>query len=177
MLNAALRKRAAHVVDLRDAETIDVLGPTIQFLTPPGPSDDDPCVMRGTIPAGAPVPLHSHRDPETFFMISGEVEGLTETDDGFEWVRIKPGNVFHVPGGAKHAFRNVGDKPAVSLIATTSRMARFFKEIAGPPVGPAPMPPSAETLRHFTETAERFGYWNATPEENAEVGLILPPPA
>jgi hypothetical protein len=65
MLDKA-RTRVAHLVDLRDAETIDVLGPTIQFLTPPGPSDDDPCVMRGIIPPGVPVPLHSHRDPETF---------------------------------------------------------------------------------------------------------------
>jgi len=26
-------------------------------------------------------------------------------------------------------------------------------------------------------TAERYGYWNATPEENAEVGIFLSPPA
>ena len=169
-------KRAAHLVDLRDTETIDVLGPTIQFLTPPGQGNDDPCVMRGIIPPDVPVPLHSHHDPETFFMVSGELEGLTEADGGFEWVRIRPGNVFHVPGDAKHAFRNVGDRPAVSLITATSRMARFFKEI-GRPVSLAPMPPSAEVLRHFMETAARFGYWNATSEENAEVGIVLPPPA
>jgi hypothetical protein len=30
-----------------------------------------------------------------------------------------------------------------------------------------------EELRRFHETAERYGYWNATPEENAAVGIVL----
>jgi hypothetical protein len=37
---------------------LDVMGPTIEFLVPP--ADGEPCVMRGTIPSGAAVPLHSH---------------------------------------------------------------------------------------------------------------------
>jgi hypothetical protein len=37
-------------------------------------------------------------------------------------------------------------------------------------------PPSAEAIERFLATAERYGYWNATPEENAEVGLALPAP-
>ena len=38
-------------------------GATIDFLTPV--EDGAPCLMRGTIPAGGVVPLHSHADPET----------------------------------------------------------------------------------------------------------------
>ena len=35
-----------------------------------------------------------------------------------------------------------------------------------PRCGPPPVPDE-----RFLATAERYGYWNATPEENAEVGL------
>lgn len=164
--------RVAHIVDLATAETIDVLGPTVQFLTPP---EEDPCVMRGMLPPDAIVPLHSHPDPETFVVLSGELEGLAHAADRFTWVRIRAGDVFHVPGGTKHAFRNRSDAPAVMILVSTSKIGRFFREIATSIVPGAPDgPPSGETLRHFLETAKRYGYWNATPEENAEAGLSLP---
>jgi quercetin dioxygenase-like cupin family protein len=154
------------IVDARSTETFDVLGPTIEFLTRPGATEDEPCVMRGTIPAGVAVPLHSHPDPETFVVLSGEVEGLVPSRDGMRWVRIGPGGVFHVPGDRKHAFRNGRHDPAVMIVVSTTRIGLFFREVAGPP--------SPETIEHFLRTADRYGYWNATPEENAEVGIRLP---
>jgi hypothetical protein len=36
-----------------------------------------------------------------------------------------------------------------------------------------PARPSAEEMRHFQEIAKRYGFWNATAEENTEVGLCL----
>jgi quercetin dioxygenase-like cupin family protein len=50
--------------------------------------------------------MHAHPDPETFVHLSGGLEGLRESEDGFRWTPIRPGEVFHVPSGAKHAFRN-----------------------------------------------------------------------
>jgi quercetin dioxygenase-like cupin family protein len=173
------RRGAARAANLRDmtivdptsVETINVLGPTIQFITPPdGGGGDAPCVMRGTIPPGVVVPLHSHADPETFFQLSGQVEALDHSPEGFAWLPIGAGDLFHVPGGIKHAFRNAGPEPAVMLITSTERIGAFFREIATPAGG---WPPSEDALRHFLETADRYGYWNATPEENAEVGLAL----
>lgn len=166
----------AHLVDLENVETLDVLGPKVEFLTRPEGSDDTPCVMRGTIPPGGVVPLHSHADPETFLALEGEVEGLVHYDDDSRWVRICPGDVFHVPGGAKHAFRNPSKQPAVNIIVSTAKIGRFFREI-GTPAGPEPAtsrPPTDEELEHFLATAERYGYWNATPEENAKIGISLP---
>jgi len=179
MLNTPSRERAPHLVDLRDAETIDVLGPTIVFLTKPEADDDLPCVMRGTIPPGVSVPLHSHRDPETFLAVSGEIEALAQADGDVEWIKVRPGNIFHVPGGTKHAFRNQARAPAVMIIVSTSRMGRFFQEIGTPviPGDAATEPPSPETIKHFLETAERYGYWNASPEENLKVGISLPSPS
>lgn len=170
----------AGLVDPGRCETIDVLGPTVQFLTPvepdPAIGENGPCVMRGTIPAGISVPLHSHADPETFLMIAGEIEGIVESGTGFRSAALKPGDVFHVPGWAKHAWRNRQDKPAVMNIVSTNRMARFFREIGAPastaePQGPQP---PADRIRHLMETAERYGHWNATPEENARLGISLP---
>jgi quercetin dioxygenase-like cupin family protein len=163
---------AAHFVDPQQAETISVLGPTIQFLVPP---DDDsaPCIMRGTIPSGGSVPMHSH--PESFVMLSGSVEGLVYEDDDFTWLRINPGDVFHVPGEAKHGWRNRGAHPAVMLLVSTARLGKFFREIGKrtPPGAPA-VAPSPEEIAHFLRVSERYGYWNATPEENARVGNSVP---
>ena len=149
----------AQLVDPRAAETINVLGPTIAYITPPTGGDHDPCVMHGTIPPGVVVPLHSHADPETFLVFSGEVEALTFRAHGHRWVPVRAGDFFHVPGDVRHAWRNAGAHPAVMLIVSTAKLGRFFREVAG-----APLP-------RFLEIADRYGYWNATPEENAAVGV------
>lgn len=165
----------ARLVEPGMIETFSVFGPTLEFLTPM--EADAPCIMRGTIPAGMVVPLHSHPEPETFIALSGEIEGLAELPSGgFEWTPVRSGDVFHVPGGAKHAWRNRSSEPAISIVVTAQSLGRFFREV-GTPIGlgePATTIPSQQALQHFLATAERYGYWNATPEENAEVGLVLP---
>jgi hypothetical protein len=47
------------------------------------------------------------------------------------------------------------------LVVSTAKLGRFFREVAGEP------------LPRFLAIAARYGYWNATPEENAAVGLRL----
>lgn len=162
--------RRTQVVKFHDIEAVNVLGPVIEFLTPP--SAGTPCTMRGTIPAGVVIPLHSHADPETYVVESGAAEALRDSERGYEWVSLRAGDVLHVPGNAKHAFRNTTDAPAIMLVISTAKIGRFFREI-GTPVG-APPPSAAAVLQRFLETAARYGYWNATPEENARVGIALP---
>lgn len=134
--------------------------------------------MRGTIPPGVIVPLHSHADPETFIQISGEIEGLSQSPEGFVWVSIRPGDIFHVPGGAKHAFRNLSAEAAVMILVSTPGIGRFFRDVGKPIAGGNRYsdPPSADAIQYFLRTAAAYGYWNATPEENASVGLSLTPP-
>jgi len=153
----------ATLVDDLAVEVVEVLGPTITFLTPPDDSGDAPCVMRGTMPPGVVVPLHSHADPETFLMESGSVQALA---GGREWVTLRPRDVFHIPGDAPHAFRNDGDAPAAMTIVSTARIARFFRAVGRP---------SGDPLATFLATAARYGYWNASPEENAAIGIDLTP--
>jgi hypothetical protein len=72
----------------------------------------------------------------------------------------------------KHAFRNPGREPAVMIVVSTAKIGAFFREVATPGGGGA-WPPPEDVIQHFLQTAERYGYWNATPEENAAVGLAI----
>ncbi len=152
--------------------TVELFGPTAEFLTSPDDERNDFVVIKGTIPPDASVPLHSHDDTEDFFILSGMLEGLRHDGTGYTWVIARPGDYIHVPGGAQHAWRNRSDEPAVTLIITTKKIARFFLEV-GRPMTDAPRPPTAEELARFAAVSTQYGYWNATPEENAAIGLEL----
>jgi quercetin dioxygenase-like cupin family protein len=174
---SGISARFAHLVRPEDLETIDVFGPTIQFITSPSETNA-PCIMRGTIPPGVSIPLHSHADPETFVLLSGTVEGLVCRQEDFEWLALHPDDVLHVPPNARHAWRNNGRAPATMLIISTATMGRFFQEVGmlrRP--GAPPRVPSSDDLQRFMRTSARYGYWNATPEENAQVGIVVPPAA
>jgi quercetin dioxygenase-like cupin family protein len=165
--------RVARRVDLEQAPMLDVMGATVQYLTPLDVGQ--PCVLRGTIPPGVVVPLHSHADPETFLQISGQLEGFVDAADSVGWVPIAPGDIFHIPGDAKHAWRNPAPEPAVTILLTTATLGRFFRDVGTPitPGAATAWPPSIATIQRFIAIAERYGYWNATPAENAEIGLRL----
>jgi uncharacterized RmlC-like cupin family protein len=164
----------ASVVALEGRETVSLMGPTIAFLVEGSGGDDAPCLLLGTVPAGGVVPLHSHADPETFILQAGEMEALQETGQGRAWATLRPGTIFHVPPNARHAFRNRTAEPAVALVVTTRRIARFFREIGTPPESRPQGPPPAAEVRRFLEVSARYGYWNASMEENAAVGLAPP---
>lgn len=151
---------------------VELFGPTMAFLTTPEQAEDGFCVMKGIIPPGAAVPLHSHADTEDFYVLSGSIEYLRETAQGLRWEQVKTGDFIHVPPNAKHAWRNLSSEPVTNLIVTTDKMARFFLEV-GRPVTGTPQPVSPEDLERFAAISARYGYWNATPEENARAGLQI----
>jgi quercetin dioxygenase-like cupin family protein len=149
---------------------LNFFGPTLEFLTLPEDAQNDFCVLKGTIPPGVVVPLHSHPDTEDFLIISGELESLNQIQQGYEWIRAKAGDYIHVPAGVRHAWRNVSREPVVSFIVTTKRLGHFFQETGRPLTG-APLPITPEEIARFTATSARYGHWTATPEENAMVGI------
>ena len=157
-------------------QCVDLLGPTVELLTSPQEASIDFCVLRGVIPPGVCVPLHSHPDTEDFFVISGEVQALRQGAQGYEWIVAKAGDHLHVPSGAHHGWRNVSGKPLVAFLITTRKLAQFFQEV-GRPVAGTSQPVTAEDLAHFlvrfATVSAKYGYWNATPEENAAVGIRL----
>ena len=149
---------------------LDLFGPTVEFLTSPEDEQNDFCVLKGTIPPGGSVPLHSHPDTEDFLPISGSAEGLRHDVGGYEWIAAKAGDHIHVPAGARHAWRNVSDEPVVSLVTTSKKLGRFFRE-AGRPVTGQPSPVTPDDLARFAAICAKYGYWNASPEENAAIGI------
>jgi quercetin dioxygenase-like cupin family protein len=157
---------------------LDVFGPTLQFLNSSEESNPVYCIMRGTIPPGVSVPLHSHPDVESFFTLSGTVQALIERENGFEWLDLKPGDFLHIPGDAKHAFRNRSSEPVVQLVATTPRLGKFFRQI-GRPVTPdeSRSAPTPDDLERFARVAAAHQHWLGNPEENAAIGISLFPQA
>jgi hypothetical protein len=57
----------SHGFNKKSHAVLDVLGPTVKFLVLPSECAGDYCVIRGTIPPGVSVPLHSHRTVRVFF--------------------------------------------------------------------------------------------------------------
>jgi quercetin dioxygenase-like cupin family protein len=146
-------------------------GATMEFLTSPD-DDRDFCVIKGTIPSGGFVPLHSHPDIETFLVLSGTLEALTETDIGLGWKEVHAGDYLHVESDARHAWRNPGEEPGIALVITTRRLGRLFLEM-GRPINGAPEPPTADDVARLAALADEYGHWLASPEENAAVGIEL----
>jgi quercetin dioxygenase-like cupin family protein len=149
---------------------VDVFGPTLEFISGPDDPGADFWVMRGVVPPGVAVPLHSHDDAEDFFILSGTQQVLTKSDQGLHWRDVNAGDYVHIPAGTPHAHRNVSDEPAVELVITTARLGRFFQEVARTGVT---HPPTPIELAEFVAVATRYGYDLATPEQNAAIGIAL----
>jgi quercetin dioxygenase-like cupin family protein len=160
---------AAMPKEAGSGQTLDVLGPKIQHLTALSDADDGYCLIRSIFPAGVVVPIHSHADRETFYILEGELQGLRED----RWRTLAGGDVFDVPGNVKHGWRNLSGAPVSLLFVTTMRMGRFFRDIGRPAATVPPGPPNPADLERFFEIAHRYGYWLGGPEDNAAVGLSL----
>jgi len=143
-------------------------------LEPLSPSREDAyCVMKGTIPSGVSVPLHSHADAESFYVLSGEAQALLETEVGLQWQTLRPGDFIHIPGGAKHAWRNVSGEPMAALITSTARLGRALREMGQLASEGGKRIPAPADIQRLVEISERYGYWLGSREENAAVGIAL----
>ena len=71
---------------------IELFGPIVEYLTSPQDTQNDFCVLKGTIPPGVFVPLHSHPDAEDFLVISGEIDGLKQDSEDHTWIRAQAGD-------------------------------------------------------------------------------------
>jgi quercetin dioxygenase-like cupin family protein len=160
--------------DRKTPLAIDLFGPSFQFLIAPQASDEAPCVIKGTIPPGVSVPIHRHPDVEACFVLSGNVEVLSDDGGQNHWIAAGPGDLIEGPSNAKHGFRNRSQDQVIQLITITSKLGRLFQEIGRPITRGATLtPPSTEELHRIVQTCERYGYWVATPEENASAGISL----
>jgi quercetin dioxygenase-like cupin family protein len=144
-----------------------------EFLTLPEETGEI-CLIRGTIPPGATVPLHSHSDVEIFYVIEGWIEAFQSGNGSQGWRGVGPGKILSIPGNTKHALRNRSTLPVTMLVVTTRKLYSFFQEITRP-LDPdrVATPPTSEEIQKLFETAAGYGYWMGSPEENAAIGLSL----
>lgn len=157
--------------DQRTAALHQPGGTVVEFLSPL--SEDAYCVMTGAIPSGASVPLHSHEDAESFYLLSGQADVLVQTAGGLQWQTLKPGDFIHIPGGAKHAWRNPSSETAFTLITCTAKLGRALEEMGRSTSEYGGQFFSPEALQRLADIAVRYGYWLGNPEENAAVGIQL----
>jgi quercetin dioxygenase-like cupin family protein len=151
-------------LDMRDGNRMEPLSPS---------AEDAYFVMKGTIPPGGGVPLHSHADPESFYVLSGEAEALIQTPRGLEWQKIRPGGFLHIPPGTKHAWRNRSNEPSSALITSTAKLGRALREMAQLASEDGTEFASPAAIQRIAEISDRYGYWLGSREENAEVGIVL----
>jgi quercetin dioxygenase-like cupin family protein len=157
-----------------DEQTFIVLGALLQFLSTPEQINDQITVMRGTIPSEVVIPLHSHADPEIFYVLNGSLEVFQAEGPYAGWKTVNAAEVVSIPGNVRHALRNNSPSPITLIIVSKQELYSFFREVARPfdPNRP-PAPPTPEELRHFFSVSEKYEYWLASLDENAAIGISL----
>jgi quercetin dioxygenase-like cupin family protein len=118
------------VVRENDDGALDVLGANVQFLVGPRPGDETPCILKGTVPSGVTIPLHSHDMAEIFFVLYGNIEVLMEEAGKLHWVEVNAGNLIEIPGNSKHAVRNRSEHPAITCSLPPPSTVVIFRKSA-----------------------------------------------
>ena len=157
-----------------EQQTFIVLGVLLQFLSTPEQINDQISVMRGTVPSGVVIPLHSHADPEIFYVIFYVLNGSLGVFQAEGWQTVTAGEVVSIPGNVRHALRNTSPSPITSITVSKQELFSFFRELAQPfdPNSP-PAPPTPAEMQQLFRVAEKYEYWLASPDENAAIGISL----
>jgi len=158
-----------HVATGSGMPVLDVAGLTVEFLTGPQDTAQEFSVMRGVIPPGAVVPIHSHDSTETFLVLSGTKQALVRG----EWIDVHEGDYVQIGSGEAHALRNVSSEPVVELIITSARLGDWFNE-AGRPADGDTWPPTMDDLARLFMVSAKYGYRLGSPAENRAAGIELP---
>jgi len=119
------------------------------------------------------VPLHSHEEPEIFYVLEGRLEVYQEDGAQRGWSTTGVGKIIAVPGNVKHALRNTSSSPATTVMITLDQLYGFFREVAKPASSQQPAPPSPEEMQPLFAAAAKYSYWMGSPEENAAIGIQL----
>jgi quercetin dioxygenase-like cupin family protein len=157
-----------------EQQTFIVLGVLLQFLSTPEQINDQISVMRATVPPGVVIPLHSHADPEIFYVLNGSLEVFQAEGPSEGWQTVTAEEVVSIPGNVRHALRNTSPSPITAITVSKQELCSFFRELARPfdPNSP-PAPPTPEEMQHLFSVAQKYEYWLASPDENAAIGISL----
>ena len=158
-----------------EKQMFNAAGVLLQFLASPEEVGDAICLIRGTMPPGVVVPLHKHADIELLYVLEGSLEFFMAKEGAHsQWATADVGDVIAIPSNVKHALRNRSSLPVTLALVTKSHLYAFFRELAkpfDPNQRPAPLTP--EETQELFEVAAKYGYWMASPDENAAIGLSI----
>ena len=156
-------------VTVNAPDLIDMVGARFEAIARMGEDVSDTALFRTRMAAGKLVPLHSHIDPECFYVLSGSIEVFV-VDGASRWQMIEAGRSILIANGLKHAVRNMTDQPADLIVATNNRLARYFRE-AGRPATPGTelSPPTPDDIQRMMQVSKAYGYWLASPAESTAV--------
>lgn len=122
---------------------VSVMGELVIFkLTGADTGGSIAMVEQVTQPGGGASFLHSHSPSESFYVLEGEYEYYGQNEDGKYAIRCSAGDLIHIPGGAAHGFKNVGDHPGRLFVTfePAGVMEVFFEEIGVPVTNPTKLP-------------------------------------
>lgn len=109
------------------------------------------------VPPGESLPMHTHRSPELFHVLSGTVDFATLDEQGNPQVfRAKENDVVSIPSMAPHAWKGIdgpGDK-CVMLNCFEQDLVDFFLEAKDLP--PTPEAANEAAARHGIEMTGPF---------------------
>src|SRR5258706_4283979 len=136
-----------------EEQTFIVLGVVLQLLSTPEQISDQISVMRGTVPSGVVIPLHSHADPEIFYVLNGSLEVFQAEGPSAGWQTANAAEVVSIPGNVRHALRNTSPSPITSIIVSKQELYSFFRELARPfdPNCPPATPTLAKIQQLFND--------------------------
>jgi quercetin dioxygenase-like cupin family protein len=118
------------VRDPAAGSTFNVLGVTHIYKATATETGGSFSLWEAVVPPGAGAPPHTHdREDEAFYVLSGEL--MMEFEGEAAPHRVGPGGFFFGARGRRHAFRNVGDRPARVLIlsAPSCGLDQMFAEL------------------------------------------------
>jgi hypothetical protein len=110
----------------------------------------------------------------TSYVLEGSLQVYRSNEGASGGVNAGVGDAIIIPGNVKHALRNSSTVPVTLALVTKSDLYSFFRELARPfdPNQPAATV-TPEAMQQLFEVAAKYGYWLASPAENAAIGLNI----
>jgi mannose-6-phosphate isomerase-like protein (cupin superfamily) len=111
-------------------------------------------LIEGVLPPGAAsVPLHTHPESETFYLLEGEAAFTGVVEDGPSTFVVRPGDVVYVPSRTPHRFEIIGATPARGMvIAQPGGIEHYMAELSA-----ARRPDGSADMAELRAIAARYG--------------------
>ncbi len=154
-----ITKKSAQVIQANEGKALSVVGDSYRIVTGGDATNNDYAVIDMLVPPGGGPGPHAHKNiHETFHVIEGEIELITE-----EGIQVaKQGSFVVIPkGGIIHSFKNKTRSVAhLWCMVVPAGLDKFFEEIGAPStfgkfLPPPPMDEAA--AKKLKAIAEKYG--------------------